>query len=250
MNKIVSIITPTYNSEKYIEKTIKSVLNQTYSNWELLLIDDCSSDSTISIINKYLNDERIKLFKNKENKGAAVSRNTGIERSRGDFIAFLDSDDFWEKEKLEKQLYFMKEKNCEISFTAFNIILDDNEIIKSTKVKSKVNYKQLLKCNYIFCSTVVINKKKFNKIEMPLIRRRQDWGLWLKLLRESGGVALGINEVLCNYRKSDGSLSSNKLKLLEYNYTIYNKVLGYSKVKSLYFFFRFFVYHFFKKIIY
>lgn len=212
---LISIIIPTYNAEKYIKKTIESVVNQSYENWELILIDDCSTDSTIHIINTYLNDNRISLIENNENSGGpAVPRNIGIERSSGDFIAFLDSDDIWLPDKLEKQLNFL-DNNTIVSTRAYKI--DSNDIQIGVMKKShfvnllircfgKVNI--MLYKNFININTAIIPAN-------PSVRFRtdkffhgiEDWLFWFDLL-DQGYNSVIIEEKLIKYRVHEESISS------------------------------------------
>lgn len=156
---LVSIVTPVYNAERFINETIDSVMAQTYDNWELILVDDCSSDNSAAIIDEYVKkDSRVKYIKNKENSGAAVSRNAGIEMAKGQYVAFVDSDDVWKPEKLEKQLAFMKKNNYAFTFTAYRYVLEDGTVTdKIANTVEKINYDGLLKNTVIGCSTVVID---------------------------------------------------------------------------------------------
>ena len=211
---LVSIVTPLYNSEKYIEETILSVLDQTYNNWEMLIIDDCSTDNGPNIVKKYTEqDERIKYLKLEENSGAAVSRNKAIELAEGEYVAFLDSDDLWKKEKLEKQIKFMKENNYAISFTEYEEINENgkklNILIKSPK--KPVTYRSYLLTNPIGCLTGMYSVKKLGKIYMPNLRKRQDTGFWLNILKKDN--AYPLSETLALYRINSSSLSFKKTDL-------------------------------------
>lgn len=223
--ELVSIIVPVYNAEKFLNDTIKSVLDQTYSNFELLLVNDCSTDNSVKIIKKY-NDKRIKLINNKENSGAAVSRNNGIKESKGRFICFLDADDLWEKEKLEKQIKFMEEKACSFSFTGYEFA-DENGMPNGKKVfvPDKINYRKALKNTTIWTSTVMFDMKKLQKedIYMPNVRRGQDTATWWKVLKKID-YAYGLNEILSFYRRTNQSLSSNKLTALKRTWNLYRNV--------------------------
>lgn len=234
----VSIITPVYNSEKFIEESIKSVLSQTYTNWEMILVDDCSKDSSKSIISKYVEiDERIKYVKLDKNSGAAVARNTAIEMATGRFIAFLDSDDLWHKNKLEKQIEFMLENNIGFSFTSYETIneLGENNGKVIRVPETPVNYEFLLKNTIIGCLTVIIDRKIIGDIRMPLLRTRQDFATWLSILKK-GHKAYGFDEVLATYRIVSDSISSNKLKVARKNWDLYRNVENLSFFKSLYVF--------------
>lgn len=237
MNDLVSIIVPVYNAEKFIEETINSVLNQTYSNWELVLVNDCSTDNSSNIINNYLRkDSRIKLHNNIKNSRAAVSRNNGITESHGKYICFLDADDKWEKEKLEKQINFMKEKDCAFSFTSYEFA-DDKCIPNGKKVHvpEKINYKQALKNTTIWTSTVMFDMDKLTKedIYMPNVTRGQDTATWWKVLKKID-YAYGLDEILSYYRRTNESLSANKFVALKRTWNLYRNVEHLSLPSSIY----------------
>lgn len=233
----VSIITPVYNSEKFIRDTIISVLNQTYDNWELILVDDCSTDSSAEIIKEYSNsDKRIKYIKLKKNKGVANARNIGISKAEGRFIAFLDSDDIWHNHKLEIQINYMKEKNIGFCFSGYEIISENSEIIKCKIIPSKkiISYKDILKQNVIGCLTVIIDRNIVTDFRMPEIRH-EDFATWIQILK-SGQKAYCIDKVLASYRKSKESLSGNKIKSGIWTWKIYRQYEDMSIIKSLFYF--------------
>lgn len=221
---LVSVITPVYNAERYLEITINSILNQTYKNLEIILIDDFSSDLSRDIIKKYEKiDSRIKSVLLDKNVGVANARNEGIKRAVGRYIAFLDSDDIWLNNKLEEQIKFMKEHDIAFSHTSYQLIDEYGEIIsKPIKVNKYVNYIDLLKQNSIGCLTVVIDIGKIGKFEMQQIKH-EDYATWLSILKE-GNQAYGINKVLALYRKSSNSLSSNKIKSAIWTWNIIRKI--------------------------
>lgn len=234
---LVSIITPVYNAEKFIAETIESVLKQTYSNWELILVNDCSKDNSEKIIKKYCkSDERIKLINNKVNSRAAISRNNGIKKAEGRYICFLDADDLWDKYKLEKQLKFIKDKNCAFSFTSYEFA-DENGRPNGKKVSvpSKISYKQALKNTTIWTSTVMFDMDKLTKddIYMPDVTRGQDTATWWKVLKKID-YAYGLDEVLSFYRRSRGTLSSNKFVALKRTWNLYRNVEHLSLISSIY----------------
>lgn len=234
---LVSVIMPIYNSEKFLEPAIKSVIAQTYSNWELWLIDDCSNDNSVAIIKQFVNIEpRIKEVYLKQNSGSAISRNIAIERSNGKYIAFLDADDIWEKEKLFIQIRFMEENNYVFTYSFYDII---NKTADQTKkiitAPLQLNYSNLLKNNTIGCLTAVYNTEVLGKLQMPNIRKRQDYGLWLDIL-QTGITAYCIPTVLAHYRIETGSLSQNKIKVLSYNWLILRKYQQLSFFSSVYYF--------------
>lgn len=240
---------PLYNSEAYISEAINSVINQTYLNWELILIDDASTDKTFKIAESFINENsKIKLLKNKENLGAAMSRNKGIEIAKGSYVAFLDADDLWKPEKLQAQLSFMKTEHCDVCFSSYEQINEDGTSLnKEIKALSILSYKKLLKSNYIGNLTGVYNVKSLGKIMAPNLRKRQDWLLWLTAIKKSAKPALGIQESLAYYRVRENSMSSNKFNLIKHNYWVYKKGLGFSTLKSLYRMLIFLFEHFFVK---
>ncbi|MGX4598600.1 glycosyltransferase family 2 protein [Faecalimicrobium sp. JNUCC 81] len=234
---LVSIITPMYNSEKFIEKTIESVLNQTYENWEMLIVDDCSTDNSSDIAKSYAqNDSRIKYIKTKNNQGVSHARNIALKNAEGQFLAFLDSDDIWDKDKLKKQISFMDKNNYVITFTAYELIDENNDRLdKVINVPKSVDYNTLLKGNVLGCLTVIIDKSKLNfEVKMSGVRH-EDYVLWLAILK-SGHVAYGLNEVLALYRKSSTSLSGNKVKSAMWTWNIYRNVEKIPLHKSIYYF--------------
>ena len=235
MKSLVSIITPMYNSEFFISETINSIINQTYQNWELLLIDDGSRDKTIQIVKEFIAKyPNIKLLENQINQGAAVSRNRGIEAAKGDYIAFLDADDLWKPEKLKKQLAFMEVESCDVCFSSYDLIDESGRLLnKQVKALPVLSYNKLIKSNYIGNLTGVYNVSVLGKITSSNLRKRQDWLIWLSAIKSSGKPAKGIQESLALYRVRKNSMSSNKWSLLKYNYWVYKKGLGFSTLKSI-----------------
>ncbi|MGQ3904392.1 glycosyltransferase family 2 protein [Mixta calida] len=232
----VSIIMPAYNSLKTIEESINSVKKQTYTQWELLITDDCSTDGTYELLKKLAqNDPRIKIFQNNENSGAGVSRNNSIKNASGRFIAFLDSDDLWEPNKLQEQIKFMLTNGYELTYTGYRKFNRSGNIISTITPVSKVNFKTLLKSNVIGCLTAIYDTKKIGKIYMPSIRKRQDMALWLKIL-EKVDYAYCLEGNYALYRQSGESLSSNKYKILFSQWRFYRSYLNFGPLKSLYYF--------------
>jgi len=233
---LVSIITPCYNSANYIEETINSVINQTYTHWEMLIVDDGSTDASVEIIKSYLiKDTRIQLFENTKNIGAAHTRNIGIKNAKGKFIAFVDADDMWYENKLEVQVEFMKKNDLSFTYTHYNELHLDNTIVSNKTFISQLSYKDMLKSNFIGCLTAMYNQDILGKIYMPLIRKRQDYGLWLRLLKITD-KAYGINTPLSLYRISENSMSSNKMEMLKWNWNLFYKVekIGFlNSIKSI-----------------
>lgn len=237
---LVSIITPSYNCEDFIRETIDSILAQTYTNWELLITDDCSTDNTCGVIESYVaKDPRIKLLVLEQNSGAGVARNNSIKAASGRYIAFCDSDDRWYPDKLEKQLAFMEERGCAMSHTSY-MTCDEKGVTNGIVVcRTKETLKSMCKDDKMGFLTVVYDTNKTGKLFMPKLRKRQDWALKLKVLMKCG-YACGMKEPLAYYRKREGSISNNKRSLVKYNIAVYKEVLGWSSVKSnLYFYFIF-----------
>ncbi len=233
---LVSVITPSYNSEQYIVDTYKSLALQTYTNWEWLVTDDCSTDSTYTVLEGLMrSDSRIKIFRNTKNLGAAVSRNNSINESKGRFICFLDSDDLWKPNKLETQIEFMRERKLSFTYSEYDVVCSKGLFIKKISVPKETTYKNLLKGNVIGCLTAMYDTKYFGKVYMPVIRKRQDFGLWLKLLKRSN-KAYGINESLGCYRVRSGSVSSNKVSAALYTWKLYRDVEKLNLLKSIYYF--------------
>lgn len=236
----VSVIIPTFDSERFIAEALESVCAQSYSNWEAIVIDDCSSDKTAQIVAKLgKRDSRIRLVRAHENGGAAVARNLGIRKASGDYIAFLDSDDTWEPTKLERQIAFMRKKGASFSFTAYKIVNElgvFSERVVDVDTPMIVNYRDMLmKRATLGCSTVILDRRKIPTIEMPLIRTGQDYGLWLKILK-SGEEAFCLKETLTSYRIVKGSISSNKFKKARRQWEIYRQLEGLGIFDSLYYF--------------
>lgn len=238
MNKvIVSIVTPSYNSSKFISQTIESVLNQTFKEWELIVVDDHSLDGSNRIIEDYIHkDSRIKLITLKKNSGPAIARNYGIEEAKGRYIAFLDSDDLWHPEKLSKQLSFMQEHDIALSYTAYHRIEEERgEIIDLINVPTNVDYSELLKQNIIGCLTAMYDTQKIGKVTMPDILKRQDFALWLNILKNVPS-AYGLDEPLAYYRVRNSSVSSNKILASKYNWKLYREVEKLPLHKAIYYF--------------
>lgn len=241
-NPLVSVITPLYNSAQFIVATIESVLSQSYKNWEMILVDDCSTDDTVEKVIRYQNvDKRIKLIKLDKNQGAAVARNAAIDVSSGKYICFLDSDDTWDIGKLETQINFMESKQILFSFMSYYRVNTHGEVLDLISVPPMVSYKWILKTCPIGCLTAMYNAEILGKQKMPLIRKRQDYGLWLKLIKLAG-AAYGINEALSSYRLHSGSISSNKLSAAKYQWRIYREVEKLNFIMSSYNFTCYFFY--------
>lgn len=239
---------PTYNSENYISESIKSVINQSYENWELLITDDFSTDKTIKVVQDFQKqDDRIILFHSKINKGAGIARNNSISNAKGRFIAFLDSDDRWKPNKLKTQIAFMLSNKLSLTYSGYDVINEKGSYIKTIIAPESINYSEILSNNYIGCLTAIYDTNSIGKKYMPDIRRRQDWVLWiniLELIRE----AKGITDSLAIYVDRKGSISGNKLLMLKYNWTVYSNILGFNKVKSFLLMINFILHYAIKKI--
>ena len=233
MNNLVSIITPCFNSEKFISQSIQSVIDQTHTNWEMIIVDDYSNDKTVVIIEKFLKiDDRIQLFKLDKNSGAGVARNFAIQKSNGNFIAFLDADDLWKPEKLQKQLDFMKLHDLPFTFSFYETIDEYRNLLNETLTTPlKISYNQLYYCNWIGNLTAIYSVDFFGKIEISSIKKRQDWLLWLQVLKQIK-TAIPVPESLAFYRVREDSISASKLKLLKYNFNVYRKFSNRNTILS------------------
>lgn len=221
----VSIITPMYNAKRYIEQTIQSVLAQTYQDWEMIVVDDCSTDGSPAIVQGYAGkDKRIRYFRQAKNGGIACARNTAISLATGRYLAFLDSDDLWLPQKLERQLEYMRRRDAHFCHTACEVLCADGRPAGQIRhVKETLVFGQLLKGNPIACLTVMIDRAYFPRVEMPQMAH-EDYAAWLGLLR-GGEPAYGLDEVLAQYRLSDGSASGNKLRAAVWNWKIFRGFL-------------------------
>ncbi len=238
MSELVSIVIPVYHAEKYIKDTLDSVMAQTYPQWELLLVADGEEDTTIPVIQQYVEEkkeERIRLLIQKENQGAALARNRGVAEAQGRYIAYLDADDLWKADKLQKELEFLDKKDVAFVFTGYEFG-DENAVGtgKVVRVPEVLKYKEALKNTTIFTSTVMFDTQKIGKelLEMPNMRS-EDTALWWKVLR-SGYDAYGLDENLVVYRRPTKSLSSNKLEAIRRIWNLYRKAEGLSIPYSCY----------------
>ena len=248
---LVSVVMPVYNDESFIKDTILSVLNQTHSNLELIIVEDCSKDNSLEAIRNF-DDKRIKLFRNPENRGAAYSRNFAIKQSKGDYIAFLDGDDLWEKDKLEKHLAFMISNNYDFSYTNYFIIDDDgnNTCIYYTGPK-KITHLKFMRMNYVGCLTAMYKKNIYPDLEIPNdIARRNDYALWLKISERCDCYLLNENLAKYRQRKSGSITTSNKNSLFSYHFKLFNSLYDYGVLKCKYIFYRGVIYSILKKILY
>lgn len=237
MKDLVSIITPAYNAEVYIAETIDSVQKQSYLNWELLIIDDCSTDNTCSIVEMYShNDGRIKLIRQPMNGGVARARNTGLENAKGSFIAFLDSDDKWANDKLYKQMQFMELSNCVFCYSQYqNFNSITGALGRIIRIPNKMRANDILGNTAIGCLTVLINKSVVGDFRMPLLGHTEDNVTWYEILQK-GYTAYGIQETLAYYRVGNSSLTSNKGKAAKQQWSVYREYFKFSRHLSLYYF--------------
>ncbi len=237
MQDLVSIITPVYNSAKYLKETMDSVKAQSYEHWEMLLVDDCSEDGSADIIKAYANqDDRIKYISLEINSGAAAARNRGLAESRGRYIAYLDADDIWLKDKLKKQIAFMKKNNAYFTCCDYDKIEDDGTLLKKVvHMPETITYNQLLRNTIIQTVGVIVDTKHVDVrlLNMPNVRRGQDSATWLKMLR-NGVEFHGQNEVLALYRRVPQSLSSNKLNAIKRTWYLYRGVEKLGLAKSVF----------------
>lgn len=238
MSELVSIITPAYNASKHIPETIQSVINQTYKNWELIVVDDCSNDNTVAIVEKFERiDSRIKLIKNERNVQVAQARNIGIKHAQGRYLAFLDSDDLWDETKLEKQVVFINKMNCVLTYTYYYTFAEDlSNVKKMMRAPDSMNYNQVLKNTAIGCLTVLIDREKYDAVSMPLINHAEDTLTWSRVLKETKTKGHCLKEPLAFYRVANESLSGNKKNAIKQQWNIYRKHLKFSFIKSVYYF--------------
>ncbi|MNQ83918.1 putative teichuronic acid biosynthesis glycosyltransferase TuaG [compost metagenome] len=234
MSELVSIITPTYNAEKFITETLKSVQNQTYQNWEMILVDDASTDETVKIISDFAEkDSRIKLFKLEKNSGNGFARNIALEKSVGKYIAYLDADDLWFSMKLEKQLQFLKTNNLPFTFSFYDCIDEEgNSLNRRVEAPINLTYDELFFCNYVGNLTAIYDVDYFGKIVIEATQKRQDWRLWLTILKQIQ-VTKPVPEPLAFYRIRKDSISSSKFKLIKHNFGVYREFHGFNFMFSV-----------------
>ena len=234
MSSLVSIITPSFNSSKFVQECVNSVVSQTYTNWELLIVDDFSQDNSKELLlNLKKKDERIKVTFLDKNIGAAEARNIAIQQAKGKYIAFLDSDDYWEKEKLANQIEFMKSNDIAFSFSSYIPISEDGKLFYSPILSiEKIGYHDYLKNTIIGCLTVVIDREKTGDFEMPNIRSSHDMALWLIIMKR-GFYAYGLNENLAKYRNVSISNTASKWRAAKDVWMVYSKIEKLSFLYSI-----------------
>lgn len=245
---MVSIITATFNSSLYISKTIESIQKQSYEDWELIITDDCSSDNSVEIIQDIARvDNRVKVFCLKKNSGAGVARNNSIKEAKGRYIAFCDSDDLWLPNKLETQLKFMDENKLGFTYSSYFTQDENHKRIGCIYSPKEISYTEILRNNYVGCLTAIYDVKELGKMYMPNIRRRQDWVLWIRIIKKLKLVK-GISEPLAIYTVRANSLSRKKSELLKYHWIVYREELGFGILKSSYYMIQFFYFYMKRKI--
>tara|TARA_B100000902_G_C27184566_1_gene850646 strand:+ start:112 stop:849 length:738 start_codon:yes stop_codon:yes gene_type:complete len=230
---MISVIMPYYRKKQFLESAVLSVLSQSYRDFELIIIYDDNEKIDFEYVAKFKKiDSRIKIITNENNLGAGLSRNIGIKSSSGEYIAFLDSDDIWLKTKLEKQIKFMKEKNLDFSFTAYNLIDHLGNLVGERKAAEKLSYDDLIKSCDIGLSTVILKKKIIDEnCQFVNLVTKEDYVLWLNVAKKNIEIC-GFNEKLTHWRKLNNSLSSNTFQKFFDGYKVYNKYMGYNKIYS------------------
>ena len=230
----VSIITPSFRSKKFINQTLQSIKNQTFGDFEVLIVDDASPDGSADYIASILPDERFQLIRLNANLGAGEARNVGLRNARGRYIAFLDADDLWMEDKLEQQLEFMAKNDAALTFSAYEVISEDGELVTDlVPVPELITKHQYLRNTVIGCLTVVLDKEKFSQeIAMPNLRTSQDVALWVSLLNEIE-YAHGLPNVLASYRVVKNSNTSNKFRVAKDMWFFYRVHLGIGLIESL-----------------
>lgn len=235
VDSMVSVIMPTYNSGRFIAESIESVICQTYNNWELIIVDDASTDNTKAIVAEYIRKySSIKYIFIEENSGAAFARTKAISMAQGEYIAFLDSDDIWYPDKLEKQFLFMRQNQYAFTATSYKHINEHgDDLHKIIKAIPKTDYKRLLLDCPVGNSSVMYNQKSMGKFTVPNIRKRNDDALWLKMLKKEKYI-YGFDDVLMKYRIRKNSISSNKLKVIKYHWVLYRNIEHLSFLRSIF----------------
>ncbi len=233
---VFSVIMPTYNSAAFVRESLESLISQDFESWECVIVDDCSGDNTISIIDEFCDrDSRFKLIRNSKNEGPSFSRNLAITESCGRYITFLDSDDLWMPRKLSSQYEHFSRTGAQFIFSSYFLIDESGRHLGLRLSPTVVSYSELLKSNVIGCLTAAYDTHYFGKVTMPMIRKRQDFGLWLKLLK-SVDFAYGIEEPLAKYRVRSDSVSANKLSAASFTWRLYRDIEKLSFFPALYYF--------------
>ena len=232
MNDLVSIIMPSYNTGRFIKETIESVLAQSYPAWELIIVDDCSTDDTDDVVSKYLADKRIHYIKNDTNSGAAVSRNRALREAKGKWIAFLDSDDLWEPDKLQKQISFMRDNGYHFSYTNYIEIDEESKANgKSVTGPKRISKHGMYNYCWMGCLTVMYDADTVGLIQIADIKKNNDYAMWLKVCKKANCYLL--NETLARYRKRSGSISNHGyMKLIKWHYKLYREAENKNPLSS------------------
>jgi len=231
MSDMVSIIMPSYNTAKYISESIKSVQAQTHTNWELIIVDDCSTDNTDEIISEFLSDSRIRYIKNEQNSGAAVSRNRALREAKGKWIAFLDSDDLWLPDKLEKQIRFMQENGYKFTYTDYRIQLNGEWLPYVYYGPNVVNKRRMKDYCYFSTITVMYEREYIGLVQIESVRKNNDYAMWLQIIEKS--PCYRFPECLSYYIKHDGSVSSgSKFKLIKHHYIMWRVAMHKSPIAA------------------
>ena len=248
MNELVSVIMPSYNTAQYIGESIRSVLEQTYTNLELIIVDDCSTDNTEEIVRGF-DDPRIRFFKNEKNSGAAISRNYALSEAKGKWIAFLDSDDLWTPDKLEKQIRFMEENGYHMSYSDYRICQNGVwEPVKRT-APNKMTLRKIYNYCYFSTITVIYDREVVGLVRIADLKKNNDYAMWFQVLAKTDGYR--FPECLAFYIKHENSISSGKkIKLIKHHYLLFRKGLGKSPFVSCVLTFNNLIHGVFKKIKY
>ena len=234
---LLTAIMPSYNAERFIAESIASVIAQTVENWELIVVDDASTDATLDVVADYQRrDPRIRVITQPTNRGPAHARNLALDQARGALIAFIDSDDVWYPQKTARQIAAMNHHHADISYTAYKRGRDGRHDGALVAVPERARYRTMLRRNLIACSTAMVRRATCGALRMPLIKRRQDHGYWLALLRDGSRTAIGVTEPLVWYRLHHDSLSANKLVAARYSWKLLREVERFDFVKSLWLF--------------
>ena len=251
MNKpLVSVVVPTHNDSKYISEAIASIVNQTYDNLEIIVIDDFSTDNTVEIIESF-NDKRIKIIRNDTNRGAAYSRNIGIKNCTGEYISFMDGDDIWSLNKTEEHVNFMQKNNYVFTSCLYSFMSEDGKSLgKYMSSPKKVTHKKFLKTDYIGCITTMYKREICPNLEIPdNIYKRNDYALWIKLSEYADCYIFPL--ILACHRNRKGSISSvNKFSLIRYHREVFQKLYGFNNIKSSFYAFRNVFYYLIRKMFY
>lgn len=236
-SNLVSIITPSYNSKRFIKETIDSVLNQSYKDYEMIIVDDCSTDDSYEYIKSIVPDDRFKVFQLEANSGPAAARNFALDKAQGRFVAFLDSDDLWSQDKLKKQIEFMSVNNYVFSYTNYELMSEQGTLLgKVVKCPSNIGFRGYMKNTIIGCLTVIIDRKKVKPFRMPSLRTSQDMATWGDIMRTNGIKAHCLNLNLAQYRIVNTSNTSNKVKAARHVWNIYRNYYKFGLLTSSWYF--------------